>query len=830
MWAETSTLTFTAACGGSGTADDGVKWTVESDGEESNFDSTKGIHYGTGSKAVQYITLSTSDITETITKIVVNASTANGVSATVDVTVGGNAFGGDPKSLSSSATDYTFTGSASGEIIVTVTKPEKVAKALYVKSITVTYGSGSTVTKIETSLSISGNSTEVTMGESVATPTATVTSATGDPISASVKWSSSATDVATINESTGEIELKKAGKTTITATFEGDDTYEGSSANYELTVNAAAAEIPTYTSIEALQKNVTSTETPIKFTFNNIKVTAVKGKNAYITDGTYGALVYTDGHGLNAGDIINGTIETTLVLFRGQTEITRVKASDENLAITSGTVTPVEKTLSEITAANQSLLVTLKGLTYNESEQTFSYGSNSIKYYKNFTDDPTLEDGKVYDVTGVVIVYNTTIEISPLKTDDVVEVVSASQEAPLSQWVSGSENISSLFVLVDESVSANFETNSTGAKSFESSNTDVATVDESGKITLTGTAGVAVITAATEENSEFFTSSAKLTIIVAAQEAEDGVFDFALFNDYGSGIVPHNSNYNFDESTWTAGNVTMKVSGKYRWFLSTSNVGDFRLYSNGESAKTAFTVTAPEGFLITSISGVANSLEVNEGSIESNVWKGMANEVTFTYTANATMKKLFVVYSKPEVDVTIGEGYTSFCNASNVDFSETEVKVYIAKQSKGDVVLTQIESGIVPAGEGVILSGAAGTYKATVLATADKVEGNELKGVTKDTEVVYQQSQTMFNYILQGGKFKKATGDKLKAGRAYLHTQYDVATSSARELKIVVVGEATGIKAIETAADQNIYDLQGRKVAAPQKGLYIINGKKMIVK
>lgn len=142
-WADdTSTLTFTSACGGSGTANDGVAWTVTSDGDESNFDSTKGIHYGTNSKAVQYITLSTSEISGTITKVVVNASTANGVTATVGVTVGGSAFGGDAQSLTTSAADYTFTGSAEGEIVVTVTKPSSASKALYVKSVAVTYTTG----------------------------------------------------------------------------------------------------------------------------------------------------------------------------------------------------------------------------------------------------------------------------------------------------------------------------------------------------------------------------------------------------------------------------------------------------------------------------------------------------------------------------------------------------------------------------------------------------------------------------------------------------------------------------------------------------------------
>ncbi|MBQ9555512.1 MAG: hypothetical protein IJV05_04745 [Muribaculaceae bacterium] len=134
----TSTLTFTAACGGSGTADDGAAWTVTSDASESNFDSTKGIHYGTGSASVSYIQLSTSSIPGTIKKVVVNASTASGVTATASVTVGGNAFG-TAQSLSTTATDYTFEGNASGQIVVRIAKASSATKALYCKSIAVTY-------------------------------------------------------------------------------------------------------------------------------------------------------------------------------------------------------------------------------------------------------------------------------------------------------------------------------------------------------------------------------------------------------------------------------------------------------------------------------------------------------------------------------------------------------------------------------------------------------------------------------------------------------------------------------------------------------------------
>lgn len=694
-------------------------------------------------------------------------------------------------------------------------------------------------TRTETTVNISDNDTEVTMDGKLSTPWAEVKTGEGI-LKANVKWSSSDPSVATIDEETGEITLVAVGTTTIKATFEGDDDYKPSEASYELTVKAAASELPEYNTIGDLQKDATATETPIKFTFNNILVTAAKGKNAYITDGTYGALVYTDGHGLNAGDIINGTIETTLVLYRGQTEITGVKASDENLTITTGTVTPVEKALSEITVANQSLLVTLKGLTYNSSDKTFTDGTNKIAYYKNFTSsDPALENGKVYDVTGVVIVFNETLEISPLSIDDVVEVVSAEQEAPVSAWVSGSEEVSSICVLTNNSISVSYTTNSTGEKSFESSDTKVATVDADGNITLTGTPGVAKITAVTKENNDFFASTASLTILVAAAESEDAVFDFSLFQDYGSGMAPTSENvYVEEERTWTAGNITMKTGGKVRWYIGSSEgVTTYTLRLYGKTEPYSYmTLSAPEGYYISAIDGLAGSLKANTGKISSGTWSGMAQEVTFTYEStskNAAMSSLKVTYTQPEFTMEIGSDYTAFSSKMALDFSESGIAVYTAKVNDGVVVLTEVESGEVPANRGVILKGTAGEHTVKLIESAEALKNNELFGVTEDTKVVYNEEESSkYNYILQNGVFKKATeaGATLKAGKAYLSTKYDVTATGARELKIVVEGEATGIKAIETAADKNVYDLQGRKVAAPQKGLYIINGKKMIVK
>ena len=135
----TSTLTFTEKCNGSGTADDGASWTVTSDGSESNFDSTSGIHYGTNNAAVTYLQLSTSEISGTISKVVVNARDAQAC-ATVSVIVGSTAFTcSGSTTATNTSSDYTFTGSASGTIVVKVDRGESKKKAIYVKSIEVTY-------------------------------------------------------------------------------------------------------------------------------------------------------------------------------------------------------------------------------------------------------------------------------------------------------------------------------------------------------------------------------------------------------------------------------------------------------------------------------------------------------------------------------------------------------------------------------------------------------------------------------------------------------------------------------------------------------------------
>lgn len=234
---ETALLKFTKACGGKGTDNKGGAWTVTSDAKESQYEDARGIHYGTKKDEVSYINLSTSAYADAvITKIVVNASTASGVKAKVKCEVGGAAFGVE-KELTTSNASYTFEGNASGNILVSVYKDSKATKALYIKSIEITYSTANLET---TTLTLTAPDSPISIG---GTYTSTPTLKAGEQTLSdkTITWSSDNDKVATVDAATGTVIGVAAGKANITAKFAGDDTYKTTKASYEIIVKGAPA-------------------------------------------------------------------------------------------------------------------------------------------------------------------------------------------------------------------------------------------------------------------------------------------------------------------------------------------------------------------------------------------------------------------------------------------------------------------------------------------------------------------------------------------------------------------------------------------------------------
>ena len=148
-WGDTSTVTASKITSSSvswtGTASE--TWSVSVNGGSTNQNVNNGYaQVGTSSSPSTSITLSTAGISGTISSVVINCAAYQG-KATVSCTVGGNNFGTQSQNVpswsNSNGGNVTFTGSASGTIVITMTNGNN-GRAMYVKSITVTYSTAPT--------------------------------------------------------------------------------------------------------------------------------------------------------------------------------------------------------------------------------------------------------------------------------------------------------------------------------------------------------------------------------------------------------------------------------------------------------------------------------------------------------------------------------------------------------------------------------------------------------------------------------------------------------------------------------------------------------------
>ena len=176
------------------------------------------------------------------------------------------------------------------------------------------------------------------------------------------------------------------------------------------------------------------------------------------------------------------------------------------------------------------------------------------------------------------------------------------------------------------------------------------------------------------------------------------------------------------------------------------------------------------------------------------------------------------------VKVTLNaDGYATLASQKALDFSAVDgLTAYIVSSTTAtEATLTSVASA--PAATGLVLKGQAGAeYTIPAAETADAVSSNLLVAAVGATTVAAESV-----YVLDGSTFKVFAGTQIPAGKAYLPK-----ADGARQLTLVFA-DATGINANLNAdlnRNGNVVDLQGRRVAKPGKGVYIVGGKKVIVK
>lgn len=160
------------------------------------------------------------------------------------------------------------------------------------------------------------------------------------------------------------------------------------------------------------------------------------------------------------------------------------------------------------------------------------------------------------------------------------------------------------------------------------------------------------------------------------------------------------------------------------------------------------------------------------------------------------------------------------------------------EEKDGTVTSVYLEkvTGDLVAGQPYIFKATAETLTCTITSTSVEAEKagkhNGLIGCFEETEVPEGDNI----YVLKNNKlYKRGTQDwKIAAGRAYIDLSPITAPSSAPTKGVIKIGVSgdgtTGIGAVTAEHDNVYYNLQGQRVAAPTRGIYIVNGKKVIIK
>lgn len=197
---------------------------------------------------------------------------------------------------------------------------------------------------------------------------------------------------------------------------------------------------------------------------------------------------------------------------------------------------------------------------------------------------------------------------------------------------------------------------------------------------------------------------------------------------------------------------------------------------------------------------------------------------------NKNMFDFFVIQkiATPSATITSAK-YATFVATGNVTIP-SGVTAYTVKLDGESLTYTALDaSTVIPEGTALLLYGEAKTYEFPyTLATASTITDNSLKASTGEGVTADGTQYILANVDGTLGFYQATEGTTIAAGKAYL----EVSAETAKAVKFFGIGTTTGISNVSTTtADKGAYyNLQGMKVVHPAKGIFIHNGKKMVIK
>ena len=212
-----------------------------------------------------------------------------------------------------------------------------------------------------------------------------------------------------------------------------------------------------------------------------------------------------------------------------------------------------------------------------------------------------------------------------------------------------------------------------------------------------------------------------------------------------------------------------------------------------------------------------------------------SSKIFSCYGSNSNQGDIYLYESEEDavatnVKVQLNEkGFATYASDKTLDFLNADAS-FSAWQVTGvsgtTIQFEQIES-TVASGKGIMLMGSANAEITINILPAggETLSGNKLEGITEATKVA---ADTYFG--LKGNEFVKVNAGTIAAGKAVLPV--GVLSVGVKSLTFNFNGLPTGVNGVETVDAENarIFNLAGQRLSTPQKGLNIVNGKKVLVK
>ncbi|MDD7691354.1 MAG: chitobiase/beta-hexosaminidase C-terminal domain-containing protein, partial [Prevotella sp.] len=351
------------------------------------------------------------------------------------------------------------------------------------------------------------------------------------------------------------------------------------------------------------------------------------------------------------------------------------------------------------------------------------------------------------------------------------------------------------------------------------------------------------------------------------------VFDFTAYPNVW-GIEPGpNTTSNTDGKELPVDGVVLTTTsgdGNNKTCIYNGSSINLRVYTGG-----TLKFTAPEDYTISKIvftGTVGLNTEVEVGTLDSKVWTTTdgVNSVVFTGKETSKIQTVTItlvpsVENKTMVATDKEAYYSTFSCDRNVVFTE-DVKVYAVNVTGGTLELAELTKGnyntansttetvtngyYVPANTGVLISAKNANityYTAVTRLDHASLPNNQLVAATADgmftgdTDHFKYYKLAYDDYVKKTGLgfyYGAANGDpfEVKKGLAYLAVPVISGGNLAAGYSFGGNGgdDTTGINGIENDnvnETQTIYNLQGQRVEkAGLRGIYIVNGKKVVLK